>query len=64
MLFRSINNPNSCICGQVLKDGWIGVQYQTPTWQADHGFLYGEDGDQWVALIKERFDSGLLSDLV
>jgi hypothetical protein len=29
---------------------------------ASHGFLFSEDGDAWVALVKERFETGALSD--
>ena len=38
----------------------IVAHEETPT--SAYGFAGGEHTDHWVALIKERFDSGLLSD--
>ena len=57
-----IQDPGQCICGQVLKGGWSDTDNKDAEWLALRGFLYGEDTDQWIALIKERFDSGILSD--
>ena len=61
-----ITDPSSCICGQVLKGGWDSLLYEyhkLGSWMSGHGFLFGEDTDQWVALIKDRFDTGAFSDL-
>ena len=58
----NIDDPAQCICGQILKNGWSGVNTYSSEWKQNHGFLDGPDGDQWITLIKERFDSGILSD--
>lgn len=65
-----LTNDRECVCGQVIPKGIYQSGYDRvistrliPLDQvADHGFLYSYDQDQWVTLIKERFDSGALSD--
>ena len=60
-----ISDCTACVCGQVLDGGWFNdlVMKKPAQWLWDHGFLWPEEGDQWVALIKDRFDTGALSDL-
>ena len=66
-----INNPTSCICGQVVSLGQCGgwslvsddIQEKYHVQETEFGFTLGRDGDAWVELIKERFNLGILSDL-
>ena len=70
-------NIDLCVAGQVgngvrnvtrgCVSGWGYIQSQCFDDEmghamAGHGFVYTEDHDTWVALIKERFDTGALSD--
>lgn len=63
-----ISDADFCICGQALggalgyldERAILGAQGKS-AWE--HGFVSSYDGDAWVLLIKERFDSGLLSDM-
>ena len=69
-----IEDPSSCICGQVVPrmnhfGGWSVVNDDLEKKYPedlnaiiDYGFTHKGDGDAWVSLIKERFDTGLLSD--
>lgn len=65
-----ISDPDSCICGQVFsftavcKDFHVNHDSDESSSEAigEHGFLYPEDGDAWVDLLKMRFDHGVLSD--
>jgi hypothetical protein len=72
-----INDPRSCICGQVIPEGYtktmelhFGHLFDSNDKFNDeislsiqrHGFTGGWHSDYWVELIKERFDSGILSD--
>lgn len=65
-----ITDGDTCICGQVIPQGSyvngfgrvIGESLIRENAISDHGFVYSYDQDQWVTLIKERFDSGALSD--
>ena len=66
----NVASPNSCICGQAVwgvgySTGWGVVNkdlMRRGMLSGDYGFSCPEDGDAWVSLIKERFDTGLLSD--
>jgi hypothetical protein len=74
-----LTDPFQCICGQVVPlapyvEGlWhTGGYGDVSEWihaQGSHlhifhlGFVLPADQDAWVSLIKERFDSGLLSDV-
>ena len=70
-----ITDGEVCICGQavtsqLIPQGFTRVCNDFVSKFADrganmlweHGFIEGKDGDAWVTLIKERFDTGLLSD--
>ena len=59
-----IGDGTTCICGQVLPGGWHDkiLNNKDSQWLWNHGFLNPMDGDQWVDLLKKRFNSGLLSD--
>ena len=64
-----ITETDRCICGQVISPeyGWAEVRMDVIQWgetAADYGFALPSDGDTWVSLIKERFNTGNLSDLV
>jgi hypothetical protein len=64
-----IGDPSQCVCGQVVSNGMPGgysrvisiLEFQGGN-PAELGFAHPCDGDAWVALIKERFDTGMLSD--
>jgi hypothetical protein len=66
----NIASPNSCICGQVVTgigygSGWGVVNNDLARIgeiTGHYGFDTPQDGDAWVSLIKERFDTGALSD--
>ena len=47
--------------GFVLYFAWKADPDNFGAWIASHGFGTGT-GDAWVALVKDRFDTGLLSD--
>jgi hypothetical protein len=66
-----ISDPGQCVCGQVF----MGI-HQNPYTEAvvrlkeeghdfygggGYGFVHAEDGDAWVTLVKQRFDTGTLS---
>ena len=53
-----IEDPIQCVCGQALTHGWSDdlLYGKEAWWLIEHGFLEQRDGDQWIALIKERFD--------
>lgn len=68
-----ISRPNACICGQVVPQEMIEAANQQTGYgavvngQSDssaYGFAGSRHGDYWVLLIKERFDTGTLSDAV
>lgn len=66
-----ISDPDRCVCGQVIPLDDITGTYgygkacdmlSTPARTYGYGFAESCDGDQWVTLIKERFNTGALSD--
>ena len=68
-----ISDAGQCVCGQVFMGqvfmpySWAQEQLVEQTGMvgyqatAEHGFLYGWDGDAWITLVKQRFDTGTLS---
>lgn len=73
----NIESATECICGQVVPLGSLGMNGPTGWDEAEGwickvtnnglsdvhlGFCHSNDQDAWVHLLKERFDSGLLSD--
>lgn len=66
-----INDPNQCVCGQVfmskvsskhLNGYGYAREFLTAGQSYDSGFVLLRDGDTWVELVKQRFDTGTLSD--
>ena len=69
-----IADPDRCVCGQVFMQPAIESNYTSGysyarfehslvlVSMARSGFVYDEDGDAWVELVKQRFDAGTLSD--
>jgi len=62
-----ITDPDRCVCGQVVpisseaKNGYEAVFHQGIS-LVHLGFVHSSDQDAWVELIKERFETGQLSD--
>ncbi len=65
-----ISDPRHCITGQVFgaSFGYLDVcmrlRRTTRASMTTLGFVDAEDKDAWVALVKHRFDTGTLSDMV
>lgn len=66
-----ISDPALCICGQVVPQEMIDASKQftgfgavtaSDSGSSVFGFAGASHDDYWVSLIKERFDTGALSD--